>query len=50
MLRPDFYYCQTVAGLLLWGALSDERADLSFTIAPGPHQSSHFRARVPWDL
>jgi hypothetical protein len=23
--RPDFYYCQTVAGLLRWGALSDER-------------------------
>jgi hypothetical protein len=23
--RPDFYYCQTVAGLLMWGALSDER-------------------------
>jgi hypothetical protein len=21
----DFYYCQTVAGLLMWGALSDER-------------------------
>jgi hypothetical protein len=24
-LRPDFYYCQTVAGLLMWGVLSDER-------------------------
>jgi hypothetical protein len=24
-LGPDFYYCQTVAGLLVWGALSDER-------------------------
>jgi hypothetical protein len=24
-LRPDIYYCQTVAGLLVWGALSDER-------------------------
>jgi hypothetical protein len=22
-LRPDFWYCQTVAGLLMWGALSD---------------------------
>jgi hypothetical protein len=29
-LRPDFYYCHTVAGLLMWGALSDERAVLSF--------------------
>jgi hypothetical protein len=34
-LRPDFYYCQTVAGLLLWVALSDERSGLSFTIAVG---------------
>jgi hypothetical protein len=24
-LWPDFYYCQTTAGLLIWGALSDER-------------------------
>jgi hypothetical protein len=23
-LRPDLYYCLTVAGLLIWGALSDE--------------------------
>jgi hypothetical protein len=29
-LRPDLYYSQTVAGLLTWGALSDERTDLSF--------------------
>jgi hypothetical protein len=29
-LRPDLYYCQPVAGLLMWGALSDERAGLSF--------------------
>jgi hypothetical protein len=28
-LRPDFYYCQTVVGLLIWGALSDERTALS---------------------
>jgi hypothetical protein len=28
--RPDLYYCQTVAGLLVWGALSDERTGLSF--------------------
>jgi hypothetical protein len=33
--RPDFCYCQTVAGLLRWGALSDERTGMSFTIAPG---------------
>jgi hypothetical protein len=29
-LGPDLYYCQTVAGLLMWGALSDERTGLSF--------------------
>jgi hypothetical protein len=29
-LRPDLYYCQTVAGLLMWGALSDERTGLLF--------------------
>jgi hypothetical protein len=48
-LRPEFYYCQTVAGLLMWGALSDERTDLSFTIAPGPCQCRQFRVRLPWD-
>jgi hypothetical protein len=35
-LRPDYYYCQTVAGLLMWGAVSDERTGLSFAIAAGP--------------
>jgi hypothetical protein len=29
-LRPDLYYCRTVAGLLMWGTLSDERMGLSF--------------------
>jgi hypothetical protein len=28
-LRPDLYYYWT-AGLLMWGALSDERTGLSF--------------------
>jgi hypothetical protein len=48
-LRPDFYYCQTVAGLLTWGALSDERTCLSFSVAAGPPQRSHSRAGVPRD-
>jgi hypothetical protein len=48
-LQPDFYCCQRVAGLLIWGALSDDRTGLSFTIAPGFRQRSHFRVRVPWD-
>jgi hypothetical protein len=44
-LRSDCYYCQTVAGLLIWGDLSDERTGLSFTIAVGPRQRSHSRVR-----
>jgi hypothetical protein len=31
-LRPDFYYCKTFADLLMWGALSDERTVLCFTM------------------
>jgi hypothetical protein len=31
-----FFYCQTFAGLLMWGALSDERTSLSFTITSYP--------------
>jgi hypothetical protein len=31
-LRPDFHYCETIAGLLIWGVLSDERTGLSLTI------------------
>jgi hypothetical protein len=48
-LRPDCCYYQTVVGLLMWGALSDDRTGLSFTIASGPRQHSDFRIRVPWD-
>jgi hypothetical protein len=40
-LRQDFYYRQTVDGLLMWGALSDERTGLSFTTADGPRHRSH---------
>jgi hypothetical protein len=29
-LRPDLYYYMTVAGFLMWGALSDERMCMSF--------------------
>jgi hypothetical protein len=46
-LQPDFYYYQTVSGPLMWDALSEERTGLSFTIAVGPRQRSHFRVRVP---
>jgi hypothetical protein len=36
-----------IAGLLKWGALSDERTSLSFTIAAGPRQRSRSQVRVP---
>jgi hypothetical protein len=45
-LRPNLDYCLTVAGLLIWGSLSDERTGLPFAIATGPRQRSHFRVRV----
>jgi hypothetical protein len=48
-LRPHFYCRQTVAGFLMWSALSDETTGLSFTIAGGPRQRSHSRVRVLWD-
>jgi hypothetical protein len=47
--RPDFYYCQTATGLLMWGALSDERTGLPFTIADGPRQRSQFWVWVSRD-
>jgi hypothetical protein len=46
-LRPDLCYCQTVADMFMWGALSEERTCVSFKTAAGPHQPS--RVRVPWD-
>jgi hypothetical protein len=33
----------------MWGALSDERTGLSFTVAAGVRQRSHSRVRVSWD-
>jgi hypothetical protein len=33
----------------MWGALSDEKTGLSFTIAAGPSQRSHTKVRVPWN-
>jgi hypothetical protein len=49
-LRPDLYYCLTVAGFLMWDALSDERTGLSFTISAGPRQRSHSRVRIQMGL
>jgi hypothetical protein len=46
-LRPD---CQTVAGLLICSAPSDETTGLSFTISAGPRQRSYSLIPVHWDL
>jgi hypothetical protein len=40
----------TVASLLMWGALSDGRTGLLFTIAIDPRQRSYSRVQVPLDL
>jgi hypothetical protein len=48
-LLLNFYYYHAVARMSIWGALSDERMNLSFTIAAGPRQRSHFRVRVMLD-
>jgi hypothetical protein len=32
----------------MWDVLSDERTGLSFAIAAGPRQRSHFWVRDPW--
>jgi hypothetical protein len=31
-LRTSFFFCLTVAGLLMWGARSEEKTNLSFTM------------------
>jgi hypothetical protein len=33
--QDQISYCQRVAGLLIWGALSDERTGPSFTVNAG---------------
>jgi hypothetical protein len=42
-------YIYNVAGLLMRGALSDERTDQPFTVAAGLRQRSHFWVRVSRD-
>jgi hypothetical protein len=39
----------SVSGLLIGGALSDKRVSLSFTVAVGLRQHSHYRIQVPQD-
>jgi hypothetical protein len=39
-LRPDFYFCQTTAGLLMWGALSAPSDFPSvINLRHGPHRN-----------
>jgi hypothetical protein len=40
--RADFYYSWTFPGLLMWGALSDDKTDVSFTLAADPCQCSRY--------
>jgi hypothetical protein len=48
-VQDQIFIGQTVAGLLTWGALSNERTGLPFTIAAGPRQRIHSRVRVSRD-
>jgi hypothetical protein len=47
--NDQIFITQAGAGLFLWGAVSDERTGLLFTIAAGPRQRSRSRVRVPWE-
>jgi hypothetical protein len=47
-LWSDFYYRRTIAGLLMWGVLFDERTGLSFTAAAGPRQRINFGSEFRW--
>jgi hypothetical protein len=42
----DFCYCQTLAGLFMWGGPNYERTGLSFIIVAGPRQRSHSRSET----
>jgi hypothetical protein len=48
-LLTHFYCYQTVASLLMWGALSDEKTGVSFSVAAGSRQRIHSRVQVLWD-
>jgi hypothetical protein len=48
--KDQIFISQTVAGLLMWGALSDKKTGLSLTVVADPRQRSHSRIRFPRDL
>jgi hypothetical protein len=47
---PSIFLTEHLQSLSLHNILSDERMDLSFTIAAGPSQHSHFQVWVQQDL
>jgi hypothetical protein len=47
--RPDLYYYQAVAALVICGSLSDERTALSFTTAADPRQRDESWVRFQRD-
>jgi hypothetical protein len=49
-LRPDFYYCRTVACLLMWDTLSDERTGLSNYYVLGHYPSSRLLFAIVTNL
>jgi hypothetical protein len=50
LYKVELLELSSIAVLLMWGALSDERMGLSFTAAASPRQRSHSRVRNPSDL
>jgi hypothetical protein len=44
-----FCYCHTIAGLLIWGTLCEERMGFLFAVASDPCQCSHSQVWVPLD-
>jgi hypothetical protein len=47
--RQDLFTVRQMQVLLIWGAFSDERTELSFTLAVGPHKRSHSWVQNPQD-
>jgi hypothetical protein len=47
-LQPDFYFCLTVAGLLMWDALSDERTGLSLQLLLALASAVILRSKLRW--
>jgi hypothetical protein len=48
-IKHQIFFTVRHLRVCLYGALSDERTGLSFTIVASPRHRSHFRVQVPWD-